>query len=70
MIFIQASDVEDSFNDLMEYGFKSRVTDGRTDSFLRSAAKQITSEFDLNKSKEQQVVLNLILLDNNEELML
>ena len=51
----KASDVEETFNSLMDYGFKTRVVDGLSDSFLRSAAKQITREFDLNKSKEQQV---------------
>lgn len=55
----EASDIEENFNSLQDYGFRTRISDSSDwtsgDSLLKSAAKQIITEFDLNKSQEQQL---------------
>lgn len=59
--FQKAADLESSFNNLMNYGFKTRVNkivadkDERKASFLRSAGIQITQQFGLNKSQAEQI---------------
>ena len=59
--FQKAADLEASFNNLMNYGFMTRVNKIVSDnhekkaSFLRSAGQQITQQFGLNKSPEEQL---------------